>query len=443
MDFRTRKWTLALLLFVLSVTTTLAEPAPSVYRNNGQSRDLEEAARHAMRNNEYGEAAALYLYALQVGPPDSLSCLNAARSLAMIGDRSRAFTLLQQAMDCGFRNTEKLLTDPKLHTLHDDARWNGLVQRCSSLFAAYKQAHADPRQGQWVTSDVDLFWRAYDLAMQVSPDRRPAIYQTEYLDRGSAGLRDFMVIRHATAQSLAEYVDKHPRFYATIRANTLQITRLSGQIHDIYRRMKALYGDAYFPNVYFCVGGFFGGGTVSDQGLLISAEMMSASPQVALNELNAWEKSVLLPVGEITPIVSHELVHFEQHFPADDESLLRQCIVEGGASFIGSLVCGRVNSVERRQHAYGDAHEKELWNEFTREMNGTDSKKWFHSSTGAADRPDDLGYWMGFKICQAYYRRAADKKKAVAGILNIQDFKSFLKASGYPDRMSSTPESAP
>lgn len=43
----------------------------------------------------------------------------------------------------------------------------------------------------------------------------------------------------------------------------------------------------------------------------------------------------------------------------------------------------------------------------------------------------DLGYWMGYKITEAYFDKAKDKKEAVSEILNITDFSAFLRESGY------------
>ena len=42
-----------------------------------------------------------------------------------------------------------------------------------------------------------------------------------------------------------------------------------------------------------------------------------------------------------------------------------------------------------------------------------------------------MGYYVGYRIVEAYYRRAPDKRAAVRDILRIQDFPAFLAASGY------------
>ena len=47
------------------------------------------------------------------------------------------------------------------------------------------------------------------------------------------------------------------------------------------------------------------------------------------------------------------------------------------------------------------------------------------------DQPRHVGYAMGFKIVEAYYNKAKDKKKAVEEILSVTDYPEFLIKSGY------------
>jgi hypothetical protein len=68
-------------------------------------------------------------------------------------------------------------------------------------------------------------------------------------------------------------------------------------------------------------------------------------------------------------------------------------------------------------------------------MDRTDKETvWLYSESGEGKRPDDLGYYMGYKICEAYYRSASDKKQAIHDMLNICDFKEFLKTSRYAEK---------
>lgn len=48
--------------------------------------------------------------------------------------------------------------------------------------------------------------------------------------------------------------------------------------------------------------------------------------------------------------------------------------------------------------------------------------------------PRDLGYYMGYKICQSYYQIAKDKAAALKTIIEMESPEQILKASRYGDR---------
>jgi len=124
----------------------------------------------------------------------------------------------------------------------------------------------------------------------------------------------------------------------------------------------------------------------------------------------------------------HELVHRNQG--PQDGTLLSYTLSEGMADFVAELVTGRITNA--RLHPYGNAHEKELWAAFQQEMLGKDSHNWIaNGRQETPEKPCDLGYYVGYRIVQAYYQQAADKKQALADILNIRSAPDFLARSGY------------
>jgi hypothetical protein len=287
----------------------------------------------------------------------------------------------------------------------------------------------DPERVRFITSDIDNFWSAYDAASR-EPDRakRIAIYQREYLDRGSAGLRDFLRMRIKSAEELAAAIERQPRYYASTRASTLRVREMEGAMRASFRRFKALYPDAVFPDVYFVMGAASTGGTVSENGLLIGTEMYAATPSTPRDELPAWMKAVLTPIDALPAIVTHESCHFNQKLP-EPTTLLAKAIQEGSCDFVSELVSGA--TINPGQHAYGDRHEARLWREFQVEMDSAGVRNWMYNGATAGDRPTDLGYYMGYRIARAYHDRAADKRQALRDILNIRDFRDFAARSRY------------
>jgi len=260
------------------------------------------------------------------------------------------------------------------------------------------------------------------------PDNRSIVFQREYFDKGSAGLRAFKRARIDQC-SLVETLAQYPLYYASIRESTLRVKSMETPIRASFRKLKALYPSAVFPDVYFLIGCLNSGGTTADAGLLIGAEMYGRTPATPEKELDGWLKQVLKPVELIPHIVAHELIHYQQKYPNEERTLLGESIKEGSADFIAELISGK--HINTHLHAYGDPRERELWVEFKRDMNGLIKTNWLYNGSAAKGRPADLGYYIGYKICQATYRSAKNEPHAVKEILEIEDFNQFLLNSGY------------
>ena len=319
-----------------------------------------------------------------------------------------------------------------------------------------RKVNADPDKAKFVTSDINNFWRAFDLAAkETDREKKIAVYQTEYLDKGSAGLKDFVRLRIKSAKDLVETIEALPKFYASVRPGTLRAAEMEKAMRKSFRKFKKIYPDAVFPDVYFVIGVSNTGGTASENGLLIGAELYGLSANTPRDEFPAWFKNfmpdvkdenelrrlvavaldtALKPVEKIPFVVAHESCHFNQNL-GEHKTLLGKSIQEGACDFIAELIAGEPLNPE--QKIYGNAHEAELWREFQAEMNGTDLSRWMYNGFKSKDRPGDLGYYMGYKICWAYYNNAKDKKQAVHDVLNVEDFPAFLEKSRFSEKFKS------
>jgi hypothetical protein len=286
----------------------------------------------------------------------------------------------------------------------------------------------DPDQAKLVTSDIDNFWRAMDAA---TGENLEEVLDRLYLKRASPGLEDFIRLRIGNAKNLASVVNRHRKYYQSIRESTQKINSMRPRIKAAFYALKYLYPDAAFPDVYFVIGRLSSGGTTSRRALLIGAEMYGKTSTTPVEELNDWLKQVLSSVENIPHIVAHELIHVQQKM-IFARSLLGRCIIEGSADFLAELISGR--HINEHLHLYGNPRERELWEEFKKEMNEAKTDRWLYNGSEAKDRPADLGYFMGYKITESYYNRAADKRQAVRDILEVQDFEKFLRDSGYESK---------
>ncbi len=294
---------------------------------------------------------------------------------------------------------------------------------------------SDPALAQVVTSDLKNFWAAYDAGGK-NGSNPP--FQSQYLNAASAGLRDFIASRNVTASSLAQMVIAHPRYFASIRESNLALATDGATVARIraeFATIKALYPPAVFPPVTLLVGRFSTGGTTSLSGMLIGSEFYSLLPSTPTDELQAFQRDNVQPIEFLPVIVAHEHGHILQgragalqlHTP---RNLLEQALLEGGADFIGERSSG--GNINARLWSYAMPREGALWAEFQAAMHGTDVSRWLYNQGSApADRPGDLGYFIGYRITEAYYAKMNDKTAALRDLIEVRDADDFLAKSGY------------
>lgn len=291
----------------------------------------------------------------------------------------------------------------------------------------------DPDAAGLVTEDLPRFWAAWDETAQTgNRAERVEVFQRSYLDRGTPGLEAFTRLRIHSADELVSAIDKHPRYYASLRGSSGLLEAQKPAIREALQGMAAVYPEGVFPDVYFLIGRMNSGGTLDDAGLLIGLEMYGRGNGVPLGELGEWHRAVLGELANLPDIVAHEWVHFQQSPEVQDQpTLLRAALREGVADFLSELGTGR--HINRHVHAWAEPRAAGLWAEFRQAMDGSDYTGWLYDTQAGDGRPADLGYWMGYRIARAYYRRAADKRVAVRDMLHIEDEYAFLEASGVAE----------
>jgi len=279
-----------------------------------------------------------------------------------------------------------------------------------------------PPAGPPVVSDTDVhhFVAAY---ANLQPSDATCAPLRAYLDHASPGLHAYISKFDVGLGDLCSAVRRHPMRYDALAGKLGALDSSGTAIQALFAKFSALYPEGRPPDVYFVVGdGISAGSTTRGRHPVILIGM----------ERNG-------SVDGLVPTIAHEFVHTQQHYPFWGSltggprflraTVLRQSITEGSADFIAELVTGHHHT-----YPYGEAHEAALWAQFQRDMHSKDFSRWLYNgrdSTARAGAPPDLGYFMGYRITQAYFRKTADTAKAIHRILHIRDFDKFLAESGY------------
>ncbi len=285
------------------------------------------------------------------------------------------------------------------------------------------------------TEDIDRFWIAYDSAGTTTDSiKQVDIIQSLYLDKATPGLKAFAKARNYNAPLYVKLIRHYPRFWASIRPNTLQVKSQTEKIEKAIDQLKTLYPSLKDSKMYFTIGGLRSGGTTTDHMVLIGAEIATGNPTTDVSEFSSkWLAGVFAAAtpDNLVQLNIHEYVHTQQH--GESENLLAQTIKEGSCDFISELATKQ--PLHSPYQAYGKEHRDELKEAFKQDMFTTAMSRWLYQGNDAKPVAD-LGYFIGYDICQFYYKHASNKTQAIKDIieLNYSDttaVETFLQHSGY------------
>ena len=302
-----------------------------------------------------------------------------------------------------------------------------LLLACTCFCGAFAQdsatATAPPHQVVF-TDDIDHFWEAYDSIQTTDDYAEQVRFINElYIDRGTPGLQAFRQVRDYPDTMWVKWLHRYPRFWASVRDNTLQAKEHVPAIEGAVARLREIYPELRPAQIYFCIGGLNTGGTVLDSISLIGAEVSLADATVDVSEFTEGWFVYLARLFQsrhdimdnVAYINVHEYVHTQQH--DDGMLLLSQVLHEGACDFIAELVLEQ--PVPNPYMEYGRAHHAELLARFREDLFGEDRSAWLYNGETAKDCVD-LGYYLGYAICKAYYDRAEDKQRAVKEIIELR-----------------------
>ncbi len=268
------------------------------------------------------------------------------------------------------------------------------------------------------TQDIDNFWTAYD-SIRITNDSSAQIHfiQTLYIDKGTPGLKAFMIARKYSAELYVRLINKYPKFWNSIRQNTLSVKSKVTEIEKSIERLKVLYPELKNAKMYFTIGGLRSGGTTKDSMVLVGAEIATGNSTTDVSEFTGkWLAGVFKDQSSdnLISLNVHEYIHTQQN--GESNNLLAQAIMEGSCDFIAELVIGK--TLQRNYINYGKQHVQELKESFKQDMFGNAFSRWLYNGSDTKTVAD-LGYFMGYEICKSYYENASDKKKAIKNIIEL------------------------
>jgi hypothetical protein len=265
--------------------------------------------------------------------------------------------------------------------------------------------------------DVERFYKIYEAAGGKPTAEQ---LQRDYLDAGSDGLKRIAKSRNVTGTRIAETLTKRPEIYINAKQCVETLPRVRARLAASLRELVRLYPQARIPPVTIVVG----------RGRPVAVGNPITGLQVGLEALCAvdWLNPNL--EDRFVHVIAHEYAHVQQAtvFAEKQElTLLERSLLEGAAELAAELTSGKVAYSNFEASTRG--REKEIETAFLADQDKTDLSQWMDNST--AEKPGDLGYWVGYRIAKVYYVNSPDKTQAVREVLDMSDAKAFLAKSGW------------
>jgi hypothetical protein len=350
--------------------------------------------------------------------------LTKSREAITQSDTLKGIEAIEKAIHFGLFDPQAISSSSVLSFLATHERGSHLMEGISEN----RKHFSDPSNLKVETDDLDRFWAIFDhLEEKDAAD----LFLNNYIGEGSIGLKTFYTIRmNRDVGKFLERIRTLEGYYQSIRLTSLKFESLKPEFILAAEKLKNLYPEAIFPPIYFLMGSLNNVGTADGYaGMLIGTEHLCKSPETDLTPLSEFDRLVIFDFDQTVPIILHEYVHLQQK-NKPERTLLDYAIMEGVADFVTYLILGKYTNPE--VFDFGFTNEEKLWEKFKKEMLTENTDDWlFNTYNPETGFPGNLGYFIGFRICESYYNQATDKQRAIKEMLEIQDFERFLKESKY------------
>lgn len=283
-----------------------------------------------------------------------------------------------------------------------------------------------------IKTDVDNFWIAYDSIKKIETNKIEN-FKKLYIDKGSEGLKSFMKMKKFDENNYVEFFDKYPKFWNSIRQNTLISDKKIKKVNKSLQNFKKLYSNNSKGNIYYTIGSLKSGGTPDNENLILGLEIVTGNQNTDTSEFeNDYLKTLFKNSGknQLEHVTVHEFVHtFQKN---GEVNVLSKSIKEGSCDFIAEL-----STKQKYNSSYKDfwyQNYEKVKSDFKKEMLTQNFENWVFNR-GKTENPD-LGYFVGYEISKKYYENSKNKKQAIKNIIEL-DFNDenvvldFLSKSQY------------
>lgn len=272
---------------------------------------------------------------------------------------------------------------------------------------------------KFVSTDIDNFWAAFDKVSTTKDTVLQRKYLKDlYLDKGTLGLQSLIQVRNYTDIEFVNSILKYPEFWNSLRKNSLSTSQLYSEIERDISSLKRIYQDLRPSTIYFLIGAFRTGGTIQKDRVLIGSELSLCDETTIIKEHPEFRQNFYKnyqPKKNIGLLCTHEYIHTQQKEPPDN--LLSWCLYEGVAEFVSCLATAKKSNSPSIE--FGKANQEKVFKKFSEELFFPSWYDWLWGENSNELKERDLGYYIGYEICERFYNFSSDKQKAVKELIEL------------------------
>jgi len=272
----------------------------------------------------------------------------------------------------------------------------------------------------FVSKDIENFWKTYDLITQTEDTLLQKEYLQEmFLDKGSPGLESIIKARNYTKAEYINAIKSYPKYWNSIRSQTLSYKENFSKIENNIHKLKEVYPNLSPATIYFTFGVFRTNGTTFGDKVLIGSEMAFADESAIIDELPQWRQPFYAdykPLSNLPLLCTHEYIHTQQS--AIVEQLIPMCLYEGVAEFISCHATGSPSNSPAIE--YGKKNEELIISKFIEDIfRPYNNYNWLWGENRNELKVRDLGYYIGYEISEKYYNKSTDKLLAIKEMIEL------------------------
>lgn len=281
--------------------------------------------------------------------------------------------------------------------------------------------------------------RRFDAALaDIDAGVEAATAFSAYVESASPGFAGFAARYNTTAETIEEQWRRRPAYYASLSAAKAYLTGRQGEIDSALARLTEMAPAGRPVDAYFFVADQKAGGTPvrmeTDAGpaiaVAVGVDMVAVTEDTDMTEFPDGTGG-RGGMDDLPQLIVHENAHvlqlaaqgglqnYRSIYTPEGGSMLAVAVREGCAEYLTYLASGwRMGD----RHLYGEANEAALWAEFAAVADQPPFavRGWFGGRHEThPDYPSQIGYWVGFRICETHHLNAQDPDAAIQDLFSV------------------------